>query len=635
MDASTLSALIDASSAELVSLHEQLGSAPAELEKAIAALKTCIHDAVHAQLQLVQADVTRVAEQCAEHERVIAQLVAATGAERSAMTEQSAPLLAQATQLQDEQARLERAYHGQREQCDLVVEQVQTLDVCMSGAGGALPVPGPAHGAYQDVTPARLQQLEQHWQHVQQLYTTRKLQMETQLTEILQLWAELHILPKVSLDGLALQAAPGDEGEFHAAVLRYTQQRPHLDGGAFRGEFTPVDTESAERAGAAPLLQPTDEVLARCDALRAALEREKTERETNIQTYYDELCELWMRFDVPEAEMDAFVLEHRGSTLEVVHAVRRPLTQYKEELDKMRALKSQHMSLFIAKTREQIWEQWDALFMSESERHTLFPAFFLDLPASDADHGFDWDQILAQHEQMCTRLAEMLEQRAPLLALIGRYHEICNEARALEESAQDGSRLLGRSNRGDPGRLLREEKMRKRVKIQKPKVEQELLKVIPAWEAEHNMPFLMDGQRFVDYLQEQLGEAKENSKQPPRARAETGAKAAPAAAPKRPAARPLSRAAAPPRPASRAAAPRPAARTAAGGARTRVAETPRGAAGTPRVPGGPRAAAPASAVRSGYASPADDAHTMGDVHHTPSVLLTSSLSHTPSSGLPW
>ena len=239
--------------------------------------------------------------------------------------------------------------------------------------------------------------------------------------------------------------------------------------------------------------------------LRESLEREKTERESSIQSYYDELCELWMRFDVPETEMDAFVLDHRGSTLQVVEA-------YRTELDKMRALKSQHMALFISKTREQIWEQWDALYMSEAERRNTFPAYFLALPGEDETISatFDWDELLAEHESMYAKLAEMLEQRAPILSLIGRYHTICHEARALEESAQDGSRLLGRGNRGDPGRLLREEKMRKRVKVQKPKLEQELLKVLPAWEAEHHMPFMMDGTRFVDYLRDQLGGAKEN-----------------------------------------------------------------------------------------------------------------------------
>ena len=143
------------------------------------------------------------------------------------------------------------------------------------------------------------------------------------------------------------------------------------------------------------------------------MEQEKTERESKIQAYYDELCELWMRFDVPEAEMDAFVLDHRGSTLDVVDA-------YKSELDKMRVLKSQHMSLFILKTRELIQEQWDALFLSDTERESAFPAFFLELPDSEApgaDSAVDWDSLLQQHEQMTARLADQLEKRAPLLRL--------------------------------------------------------------------------------------------------------------------------------------------------------------------------------------------------------------------------
>lgn len=39
-----------------------------------------------------------------------------------------------------------------------------------------------------------------------------------------------------------------------------------------------------------------------------------------------------------------------------------------------------------------------------------------------------------------------------------------------QASAADPSRLTGKSTRGDPGRLLREEKARKRVIKDKPKV---------------------------------------------------------------------------------------------------------------------------------------------------------------------
>ncbi len=73
-----------------------------------------------------------------------------------------------------------------------------------------------------------------------------------------------------------------------------------------------------------------------------------------IQDLYDELSELWAKFDVPEEEMDAFVMDHRGSTMDVIEA-------YQAELEKMKQLKAQHMSLFITKTRERIATLWDSL----------------------------------------------------------------------------------------------------------------------------------------------------------------------------------------------------------------------------------------------------------------------------------
>jgi len=524
MDASTLSALIDTSSKELEELHRQLGCPNDEMDKAMSALKACIYDAIHAQVRQVETRVAEVKVSCEAHERRIKQLCSATGAQPPTIM-QSQPLLAQRDALQAEEARLESVYAAQCDQCDLVLNQIHTLNTCMSEAGGAPSLPTRTD-ALRDVTPNTLCHLESHLLHVQQVYKDRKLQMESDLSEILQLWSELHVLPDVAINAghVSVHDERPEESQFHMSILQYTQQMPSLElDGEFRGQFEPMRTAEESTMDATPtriqgtptlvadtsavpeLLQPTDAVMAKSIKLRESLEREKAERESSIQSYYDELCELWMRFDVPETEMDAFVLDHRGSTLQVVEA-------YRTELDKMRALKSQHMALFISKTREQIWEQWDALYMSEAERRNTFPAYFLALPGEDETISatFDWDELLAEHESMYAKLAEMLEQRAPILSLIGRYHAICHEARALEESAQDGSRLLGRGNRGDPGRLLREEKMRKRVKVQKPKLEQELLKVLPAWEAEHQMPFMMDGTRFVDYLRDQLGGAKEN-----------------------------------------------------------------------------------------------------------------------------
>lgn len=426
----------------------------------------------------------------------------------------------------------------------------------------------PAISAFRDVSQPRIALFEAEIIRCSKEVNARSERLQTSLLEIVQLWSELNLEP-------AQPVAPSDEHVFEAAqvggdvdcgggtisfdraVLAHLQLEPIHDDltHKFVGEF--VSTEQPERRDAASnrasqaiddllsetptraslggqparnsgelamqlssasntaavpstpshLLEPSEANLARAAKKLEWLEAEKQRRELLIQELYDQLSELWAKFDVPEEEMDAFVMDHRGSTMDVIQA-------YQAELEKMKQLKAQHMSLFITKTRERIATLWDSLFLTDQEREASFPPFFIDVSA-DADPNLDeplpTDEILASHEQMIDLLTEQVRVKAPVLKVIGRYKELLDEARQLDESASDGSRLLGRSNRGDPGRLLREEKMRKRVKIQKPKIEAELLKVIPAWEEEHGEPFTINGVRYLDDLMEQVDGAKENA----------------------------------------------------------------------------------------------------------------------------
>lgn len=52
----------------------------------------------------------------------------------------------------------------------------------------------------------------------------------------------------------------------------------------------------------------------------------------------------------------------------------------------------------------------------------------------------------------------------------------------------------------DPTRLLREEKMRKRIAKDLPKVEAEVKQVLEDWEEEYGRPFLVHGERYLDEL---------------------------------------------------------------------------------------------------------------------------------------
>jgi protein regulator of cytokinesis 1 len=84
------------------------------------------------------------------------------------------------------------------------------------------------------------------------------------------------------------------------------------------------------------------------------------------------------------------------------------------------------------------------------------------------------EELLTIHEEEIKRLKNERRMKAPLLAAIRKYFEICEEEKELAAAASDQSRLLGRGPR-DPGRLLREEKMRRRVGKEKPRVSPDLL----------------------------------------------------------------------------------------------------------------------------------------------------------------
>lgn len=112
--------------------------------------------------------------------------------------------------------------------------------------------------------------------------------------------------------GPACDATPTRRSVGASAKEDYTLRLPALP----TSQSSPPSTEPPSTD-----MDPTEENLRRAAAKRGWLEAEKSRREARIQELYDELSELWMRFDVPEEEMEAFVMDHRGSTMSVLEAV--------------------------------------------------------------------------------------------------------------------------------------------------------------------------------------------------------------------------------------------------------------------------------------------------------------------------
>lgn len=88
--------------------------------------------------------------------------------------------------------------------------------------------------------------------------------------------------------------------------------------------------------------------------------------------------------------------------------------------------------------------------------------------------------------------------------MIDKHRSLIKDRNDLAASSQDASRLLARGQKGekrDPTRLLREEKMRKRIAKDLPKIESDLQTILENWEEEYGRPFLVHGQRYLDELE--------------------------------------------------------------------------------------------------------------------------------------
>ncbi|KAJ5648133.1 hypothetical protein N7490_004505 [Penicillium lividum] len=241
--------------------------------------------------------------------------------------------------------------------------------------------------------------------------------------------------------------------------------------------------------------------LANLKARRDKLMDEKKNRERKIKELRSAVEDLWERFGVEESDRKAFLSANRGCGM-------RTINEYEEELNRLNELKRQNMHLFVEDARVRLQDLWDSLFFSEEEMLDFTPAF------SDVFS----DALLEAHEGEIQRLEAIKEQRAPVLEMIEKHRGLLADREALSSSSQDASRLMTRGTTGqkrDPGKLLREEKMRKRISKELPKLEADLRKELEHWEDEFGRPFLVHGERYLDNL-------TPATKPPPRSKTPSG-----------------------------------------------------------------------------------------------------------------
>ena len=296
-----------------------------------------------------------------------------------------------------------------------------------------------------DISPSYVASLDREFSRVYEEYNRRLNTVQVICQEMIQLWAELGT-PQAQTD---------------TSIVKYHREAP-------------------EQLG----LHNSD--IAELKAKKERLIEEKRGRERRLGQLRSTIEDLWDRLSVDMQERKQFLSANRGCGL-------RTINEFEDELSRLNELKRQNLHIFVEEARVKLQELWDALYFSEEEMLDFTPAF------SDVCT----DALLSSHEAEINRLEVLKEQRLPILQKIDRHRELIKERDDLAQSSQDASRLMARGQKGerrDPGKLLREEKMRKRIAKELPKIESELKQTLERWEDEYGRPFLVLGDRYLDEL---------------------------------------------------------------------------------------------------------------------------------------
>ncbi|EHY53093.1 Anaphase spindle elongation protein 1 [Exophiala dermatitidis] len=457
MDTSYLTTQVTTIIGQLHTIFDEIGVPRNERESRETELFAALSETLHNQLRLVNNEKTEMTEEAQNIIKTIKQMEASLDDEKDRGYDLDTtglrvtyPLIDCLRDLKEKYNVVSRLHRERFEQVKKLVQALESYSSHLESSFVKIRLPPTSSTTCPpnfDLSPSYVATLDDEFSRVYDEYNRRVVVVQQTAEEIVRLWSELGI-PQAQTDSMIVQNyrdSPEQLGLHQADMDRLRSRRDKL----------------------------LDEKKSR--------EKRLADLKKNIET-------LWDRLGIEEADRKAFLAANRGCGL-------RTINEFEDELARLNELKRQNLHLFVEDARVRLQELWDALYFSEEEMLDFTPAF------SDVYS----DALLSAHEAEIERLTTLKEQRAPTLAAVEKYRSLIADRDALAASASDASRLLLKPQKGekrDPGKLLREEKMRKRIAKELPKVTAELKKVLQKYEDEYGRPFLVHGERFLDELEE-------------------------------------------------------------------------------------------------------------------------------------
>ncbi|KAM6180768.1 protein regulator of cytokinesis 1 isoform 9-T9 [Erethizon dorsatum] len=191
------------------------------------------------------------------------------------------------------------------------------------------------------------------------------------------------------------------------------------------------------------------ENIATLQKLLRQLEMRKSQNEALCEGLRAQIRELWDRLQIPEEEREAVAMNQTGSNAKV----RRVLQL---EADRLEELKMQNMKKVIEAIRVELAQYWDRCFYSQEQREAFAPYYAEDYT----------ENLLQLHDAEIVQLKNYYQV----------HKELFEGVRKWEEN----------------WRLFLEFEL-----------EEELKTRIEMWEQEQSTAFLVNGQKFMEYVMEQ------------------------------------------------------------------------------------------------------------------------------------
>ncbi|KAG8530317.1 uncharacterized protein KY384_004819 [Bacidia gigantensis] len=457
MDTSYLTTQVTTIIGQLHGLFDEIGVPNHERESRETELFTALSETLHNQLKIVNGEKGQLTEEANRLIKTIRQME--TSLEDKKATDEyqlenddlkvTLPLMQCLEGLKAKYNAVAKVHRQRFEEVKKLAEALESYSSHLEPSFVKIALPSCSNSSSPpptfDLSSSYVASLDKEFSKVYEEYQRRIKSVQSTADDIVNLWAEL--------------GTP--QAQTESSIIKYYRDAP-------------------EQLG----LHQDD--MKRLDGKRDRLIEEKRARERRLKELRATVEGLWDRLGVEEPDRKRFLAANRGCGLRVIN-------EYESELDRLNELKRQNLHLFVEDARFKLQELWDSLYFSEEEMLDFAPAF------SDVYS----DALLSAHEAEIARLEALKEQRAPTLQLVDKHRSLVKDRDDLAASSQDASRLLLKPQKGekrDPTRLLREEKMRKRIAKDLPKVEAELRRGLERWEDEYGRPFLVHGIAYLDEL---------------------------------------------------------------------------------------------------------------------------------------